>query len=99
LFLDIPVHVSEARRTERQARLFPASNSGASERVPLEFDAPVRDRFEEADRAFFERVERGYRALAAAEPGRVKIVEATATVEQVAAAVWQHVARLIPAAP
>ena len=30
----------------------------------------VRDRMEEADRGFFERVEEGYRKLAAAEPDR-----------------------------
>ena len=29
---------------------------------------PVRDRMEEADRSFSERVERGYQAIAAAEP-------------------------------
>src|ERR1700691_2831136 len=31
-----------------------------------------RDRFEEADQEFFERVAKGYRAIAAAEPGRVR---------------------------
>jgi len=36
-----------------------------------------RDRFEEADRAFFERVEAGYRALAAAEPDRILVVDST----------------------
>ena len=96
LFLDIPVDVSETRRRERQGRLFPpAGGHGPREKVPLEFDAPIRDRFEEADRAFFERVERGYRAIAAAEPGRVKTVIATASVEQVADAIWQHVAPLV----
>jgi dTMP kinase len=55
----------------------------------------VRDRFEESDRAFFERVEQGYRAVAIAEPHRVKVVDATKSVEQVAAAIWQQVAPLI----
>jgi dTMP kinase len=95
LFLDVPVDVSEARRQERQGRLFPNRGGGVMERVPLEFDAPVRDRFEESDRAFFERVEQGYRAVAIAEPHRVKVVDATKSVEQVAAAIWQQVAPLI----
>ncbi|MBI3880456.1 MAG: dTMP kinase [Verrucomicrobia bacterium] len=58
--------------------------------------APVaRDRFEEADRAFFERVERGYRALAAAEPARVKIVDAAKPVPTVADAIWCEVERIL----
>jgi dTMP kinase len=56
---------------------------------------PQRDRMEEADRSFFERVEAGYRAIAAAEPNRVKMVDATQTVEQVRAAAWPHVERLL----
>jgi len=48
---------------------------------------PVRDRFEEADRAFFGRVEQGYRAIATAEPQRVRIIDANQSVESVAAAV------------
>lgn len=50
-----------------------------------------RDRFEEADRAFFERVERGYEAIAAAEPQRVRVIDATQSIEQVAEEVWRHV--------
>ena len=48
----------------------------------------VRDRLEEAGRAFFERVERGYDAIAAAEPHRVVRIDATAPVAEVGAAVW-----------
>ena len=33
-----------------------------------------RDRIEEADRRFFERVAKGYEAIAAAEPQRVQTV-------------------------
>jgi dTMP kinase len=50
-----------------------------------------RDRFEEADRKFFERVESGYRAIAGAEPHRVRIVDASRPIEAVAAAVWHEV--------
>jgi dTMP kinase len=50
-----------------------------------------RDRMEEADRAFFERVEAGYRAIAAAEPQRVREIDATASIEEVHAAIWREV--------
>ena len=46
-----------------------------------------RDRFEEADRDFFRRVEEGYRSIAAAEPKRVYAVDSTQSLE--------HVERLI----
>jgi dTMP kinase len=55
----------------------------------------VRDRMEEADPAFFERVARGYRAIAESDPKRVKVIDATGTVEQVHAAVWREVAPLV----
>ncbi len=57
--------------------------------------APVRDRMEEADAAFFERVERGYRALAACEPGRVRLIDAAADVSLVEAAIWNEVQPLL----
>jgi dTMP kinase len=53
--------------------------------------APVRDRMEEADRAFFQRVARGFAAIAAAEPGRVRWIDATGSVEAVRQAVWRGV--------
>lgn len=94
LLLKIPVNVSEARRLERQAELFSSAAAATQDTagVPLKFDRRFRDRMEEADRSFFERVERGYDAIAAAEPQRVKIVDATLNVEAVRAAIWQHVA-------
>lgn len=52
----------------------------------------ARDRMEEADREFFRRVERGYLAIAAAEPKRVRVIDATQAVETVSAQVWQAVA-------
>ena len=51
----------------------------------------VRDRIEEADRSFFERVAQGYDALAAAEPKRVRRVDASGTSEAIAAAIWSLV--------
>jgi len=51
----------------------------------------LRDRLEQADRAFFERVTRGYQAIAAAEPHRVRTVPATGTIEAVEAYIWSVV--------
>jgi dTMP kinase len=55
-----------------------------------------RDRIEEAGRGFFERVARGYEAIAAAEPGRVRCVDASRTIEEVAAAVFAQVQPILP---
>ena len=49
------------------------------------------DRFEQADRTFFERIEAGYTALAAAEPDRIRVIEADQTLDTVAAAIWRIV--------
>jgi dTMP kinase len=51
----------------------------------------VRDRMEEADREFFQRVEQGFDAVAAAEPERVKVVDATTDIGSVEASIWEHV--------
>lgn len=72
LLLLVPVKVSEARR---KARLLPGLEA-------------VRDRMEEADRGFFERVEAGYQQLAAEEPQRVRAIDATAGMEEVSRAIW-----------
>jgi dTMP kinase len=72
-------------------------------RVPLEVSetrraargSAQRDRFEEADREFFRRVEQGYDAIAASEPARVKIVDATGAIDSVAGEVWSHVEPLL----
>ncbi len=57
----------------------------------------LRDRLEAADAAFFERVARGYQAIAAADPGRVKRIEASRDVQQVQEDVWRTVQGLIGA--
>ena len=49
------------------------------------------DRFEQADRTFFERIEAGYTALAATEPDRIRVIEADQPLDTVAAAIWQIV--------
>lgn len=75
LLLHVPRTVSEQRRARRTATAA----------------GPVRDRFEEADSAFFDRVETGFLALAAAEPRRIKIIEATADITTVSQRIWEHV--------
>ncbi len=56
---------------------------------------PERDRFEEADRAFFERIHAGYEALANSESGRIRRINATRPVDEVSAAIWSHVAPML----
>ena len=54
----------------------------------------IRDRIEEADRAFFERVAKGYEAIAAAEPRRVHTIDAVGNVVEIQSAIWRSVAPL-----
>ena len=70
-------------------------------RVPLDISeqrrasrhagAPQRDRFEETDRGFFQRVEEAYDNLARAEGDRVRLIDATKSVDDVADAIWLFV--------
>ena len=55
----------------------------------------MRDRFEQDDRSFFLRVANGYRAIAAAEPKRVRVVDGSGSVEQVRDAIWEQVQRTL----
>lgn len=80
LLLHVSPDVSEARRLARQPNL------------PLNLQ---RDRFEESDRAFFERVAAGYTAIARAEPERVRVIDASLPVEAVQAAIWREVERCL----
>ncbi len=79
LLLTVPVKMSEARR---QGRLLPGLEN-------------VRDRMEEADRGFFERVDEGYGKLAVTEPDRIRIIDATLPVDRVSQAVWMAVEPLL----
>jgi dTMP kinase len=58
----------------------------------------VRDRIEEADRKFFERVAHGFGVIAASEPQRVKFINGAQPVETVCAAIWELVQPLLPKA-
>ncbi len=51
----------------------------------------MRDRMEEADRSFFERVAKGYEAIASAEPHRVVTVDAGIDVDSLERAIWKLV--------
>ena len=79
LFLHVPVAVSESRRRKRQR--------AAGEE-------PVRDRMEELDRAFFERVEQGFMEIARREPERFRVIDATPDADAVQAAIWKEVESL-----
>lgn len=56
----------------------------------------VRDRIEEADQKFFERVAHGFEAIAAADPQRVKVINGAQPVEIVCEKVWEIVRPLLP---
>jgi dTMP kinase len=80
LLFVVPHEVSEARRRARQPSL------------PLTIK---RDRIEEAGQSFFARVAKGYQAIAAAEPQRVRQFDATGGVATIQAAIWDLVEPLI----
>jgi dTMP kinase len=60
--------------------------------------AGAGDRFEDEDRRFFERVRARYLALAAAEPARVRVVDAAQAPERVAERALDAIADLLPGA-
>ena len=80
LLFVVPQEISEARRRARQPTL------------PL---AMKRDRIEEADQDFFARAAKGYQAIAAAEPDRVRQFDATGAVPAIQAAIWNLVEPLV----
>ncbi len=91
--LSVPIEVSETRRKARKPGAESDAVSGGRKQksAPSILSEPLRDRMEEAGRDFFERVENGYKAIAAAEPRRVVTIDSTPSMEAVAAAIWQLV--------
>ena len=80
LLLLVPHDLSEQRRQARQPTL------------PL----PIkRDRIEEADQSFFVRVAKGYQAIAAAEPQRVRTIDGVGSVGEIQASIWRTIAPLL----
>ncbi|MEO5803189.1 MAG: dTMP kinase [Verrucomicrobiota bacterium] len=96
LLLNVPIEVSEARRKTRQAMLLEVPQKEDRKQVaPLPFTENLRDRMEEADRSFFERVEKGYQAIAAADPNRIQKIDATQSKESISDEIWKLVEPLI----
>jgi dTMP kinase len=86
-------------------RLGAAAHPGLAPDRTLVFDCPwevsrerlagkTLDRFERADRAFFERVRAAYLARARAEPARVRVIDATAQVPEIRKSVEHHLSDL-----
>ena len=59
-------------------------------------EAKQRDRMEELDRKFFERVEAGFKAIASAEPKRVRVLDATESIERIQEQIWSMVLSAVP---
>ena len=56
----------------------------------------VRDRIEEADQKFFERVAHGFGVIAAAEPQRVKFINGAQPLDVVCEKIWEIVQPVLP---
>jgi len=56
----------------------------------------VRDRIEEADQKFFERVAHGFSVVAASDPARIKPINGAQPVETVCAQIWELVQPILP---
>ena len=70
---------------------------GAFRRAIRQANLPfMRDRLEEADRQFFDRVEKGFAAIATAEPDRFRVVEASGSLENVSTRIWDLIRPVLP---
>lgn len=78
LLIDVPLEISFQRRQLRNAPLFFGKEQ-------------IRDRIEDADFAFFERVHYGFQQIAKNEPDRVKIIDGTKDILTIAEKIWQVV--------
>lgn len=56
----------------------------------------MRDRIEEADKSFFERVAKGYLAIATAEPNRIRVLDGSGEVEPVCEKIWEIIQPMMP---
>ncbi|MBG89253.1 MAG: dTMP kinase [Verrucomicrobiales bacterium] len=73
----------------------PVSVSEERRRAREESEPTQRDRFEEADREFFERVEAGYDQIAASEPERIRTIDATKSVDEIQAEIRSEIGPLL----
>lgn len=82
-------------KPDRTVLLFvPLSVSEARRAERERQEGVVRDRLEEAGRAFFERVEEGYKQIAQANSDRIHWIDATMDIDAVESAVWNSVRSL-----
>ena len=56
----------------------------------------MRDRIEEADKKFFDRVIKGYEAIAASEKRRVRVLDGSGSTENVCTKIWEVVEPALP---
>ena len=56
----------------------------------------IRDRMEEADKQFFVRVAKGFEAIAANDPKRVRVLDGAESMETVSAKIWETIRTLLP---
>jgi dTMP kinase len=99
LLLSVPIEISEARRLARKETMLlevPPQGKKPEGHTKLPFSEPPRDRMEEADRSFFERVAKGFEAIATAEPDRVRVVNGANSIVAVCAAIWEIVQPILP---
>ena len=75
--------------------MVPVSVSEERRRLREAGAAKLRDRMEEADRGFFERVEQGYLALARDDSKRIRLLDATQSIETVAHGIWTAVSPIV----
>ena len=75
----------------------PLAVSEERQRVRNSTGPAVRDRFEEADRSFYARVDRGYDLIAASDPKRIRVIDATCSIQAVHQAIWTEISALLRA--
>ena len=57
---------------------------------------PRRDRFEQEDLVFHDRVRQGYLKLAASDPRRWLVIDATQSKDKIADIIWQKLSQMLP---
>jgi len=87
--------VGETRPNLTLLLAVPLAVSEARRAARQQATGPVRDRMEEADRAFFERVEKGFETIARQQSQRIKVVDATKAIGSVQNAIWGQVQPLL----
>ena len=91
----IDIAVGETRPRLTLLLRVPAEVSQARVAARRATALPARDRMEEADGAFFERVARGYERVAGEEPNRVHSIDAVGPVELISDEIWNKVQPLL----